>query len=72
MKCQKCGSKRVGWVNAKCSDCCATGIDEKEQDGYVPDDLGIGNGDYVEFDFCFNCGQIQGKFPLPISILEDC
>jgi hypothetical protein len=38
--------------------------------GYVPDDMGIGGGDYVEFDYCLQCGQIQGRFPRGITSLE--
>lgn len=41
-----------------------------EFDGYVPDDLGIGGGDYVEFDLCLDCGQVQGTWPLPLSKKE--
>lgn len=34
-------------------------------DGYVPDGLGIGGGDYLNFSFCLDCGQMQGEFPVP-------
>jgi hypothetical protein len=37
--------------------------------GYVARDLGIG-GDDVNFDYCLDCGQIQGKFPLPLTERE--
>jgi hypothetical protein len=33
-------------------------------DGYVPRALGIGGGDYIEFEVCLNCGQMQGKYPI--------
>ncbi len=39
-------------------------------DGYVPNDLGIGGGDYVEFRLCLNCGQMQGNYPMAVSALE--
>jgi hypothetical protein len=32
--------------------------------------MGIGGGDYVEFDYCLNCGQIQGQFPLNKTKVE--
>jgi hypothetical protein len=35
----------------------------KEKDGYVPKGFGIGGGDYIVFQFCVSCGQIQGNFP---------
>ena len=53
-------------VSGKVSDMCwmeylKTGV---EYDGYVPSGLGIGSGDYIEFDYCLACGQIQDeRFP---------
>jgi hypothetical protein len=41
-----------------------------EHDGYVPDDLGVGGGDYVELDLCLNCGTVAGEWPLPKSKIE--
>jgi len=70
MKCQKCSSERVLGAGAKCSDMFYCSIGDIEYDGYIPNDLGVGNGDYFELDFCLDCGQVQGKFPLPISKLE--
>lgn len=75
MQCQnkKCGSKRVASVTAKCSDMFGMTIGEKEYNGYVPSDIGIGDkyGDYVEFNYCLDCGQIQGKFPLDKTGVEE-
>jgi len=70
MSCQKCKSKRVASVNAKCSDLCFVAIGKQERDGYVPKDMGVGGGDYVEFDFCLDCGMVQGKFPLKLTKIE--
>lgn len=70
MTCQKCHSKRVANLNAKCSDCCSVSIGTSDHDGYVPKGLGIGGGDYVEFSYCLDCGQLQGKFPLPSAEIE--
>ena len=69
-KCQKCPSKRIASFSAKSSDLNHVRLGEKEHDGYVPRDMGIGGGDYVEFDWCLDCGQLQGKFPLPATSLE--
>lgn len=44
-----------------------------EHEGYVPQEFGVGGGDYIEFSFCLECGQIQrgvGGFPLPLVELE--
>jgi hypothetical protein len=70
MSCLNCESKRVASVSAKCEDLCRVTLDEAEVDGYVPEDMGIGDGDYIAFDYCLDCGQIQGDFPLGMTELE--
>jgi hypothetical protein len=73
MECQRCKSKRVISVNAKCSDLCVCSIAGHERDGYVPRDVVFGKGgfgDYVEFDLCLDCGQMQGEYPQPEMALE--
>lgn len=71
MKCQRCKSERVASISGKCSDCCSWSVGGGEMDdGYVPGDMGIGGGDYIEFEFCLECGQIQGKFPCPPTEIE--
>jgi len=56
-------------ISAKCSDLCFCSFTNKagytyESDGYVPSDLGIGDGDYVEMTIDTDTGQIQGWKPL--------
>jgi len=68
--CTDCNSRRVLELTAKCSDCCGYSIGNLSGDGYVPQGLGIGGGDYVEFNICLDCGQVQGQFPRPKSDLE--
>jgi len=61
----KCGSNRIARVGAKCSDRCYVEVPHLglEKDGYVPTNIGLGDDeDYVDFDFCLDCGQMQGKF----------
>lgn len=70
MNCQQCNSDRIVCISAKCSDLSFVSVDTKENDGYVPEDLGIGGGDYIDFNHCLECGQIQGTFPLPLCLLE--
>lgn len=67
--CQTCKSLRVISVYAHCSDMFGANA-EQEYSGYVLEDLGIGSGDDVEFNYCMNCGQMQGKFPRPLSSIE--
>lgn len=71
MACKKCNSNRVASVNAKCSDLCSINIGDNESVSYVPRDMGIGGGDYVNFEYCLDCGQIIGEFPLPECELEE-
>ena len=70
MSCQRCKSERIAAVSAKCSDLCNFRVGGKERDYYVPRALGIGGGDYVEFDYCLDCGQIQDNFPISQEIVE--
>lgn len=65
-----CKSDRIASVSAKCSDCCGVSVGDACKDGYVPRDMGIGGGDYVEFMFCLDCGRVQGRFPLKQTELE--
>lgn len=61
----KCGSERILQVSGKTSDLCFVAMGERSHDGYVPYDLNIGSGDYLEFHLCLDCGQNQGTFPVP-------
>jgi hypothetical protein len=70
MTCSRCNSKRTASFSAKSSDLNCVRIGELEHEGYVPGDLGIGSGDYVEFDYCLDCGQMQGTFPMPKTEME--
>lgn len=63
--CNKCWNDRIMRVVAKCSDLGMFNYKDKAIDGYVPKNLGIGSGDYLEFEYCLACGQIQGSdFPI--------
>ncbi len=68
-----CNSARIVAVMGKCSELFnvenRSGVGR--YDGYVPIDLGIGGEDYIEFSHCLECGQIQGKFPLPHADIEE-
>lgn len=72
MTCQQCKSERVGEVFGKCGDLTAFGIGATDVHSInVPYDWGIGGGDYINFHFCLDCGQIQGQFPLSRTCLEE-
>jgi hypothetical protein len=71
MICNSCSSDRILTVSGKCSDLCFVTFGELEHDGYVPDNLGIGGGDYLEFNLCMDCGKVQDKFPiLDVNLTE--
>ncbi len=71
MKCQRCNSPRILDIFGKSSDCNSFSIgDGPDHQGYVPDDLNVGDGDYIEVRLCLDCGQHQGKFPVPLHPLE--
>jgi hypothetical protein len=69
-KCQKCNSDRVADVYGKCSDLCTVEYKGYEHEGYVPTGIGVGGNDDLQFKYCLDCGQIQGKFPLAAASLE--
>lgn len=71
MKCQRCNSERVLGFNAKCSDMFSASVQEREFEGYVPHELGLGGGDYLEGHLCLDCGQLQGKFPKELQELDE-
>jgi hypothetical protein len=70
MNCQRCNSQRVIHCYAKANDLAMAQFGKKEHDGYYPEDLGIEGGSEITFDYCLNCGQIQGTWPVPLSLLE--
>jgi len=71
MVCQKCQSKRSASVQGKTSDLCCFYVSSNdiELNDYVPSGVGIGGGDYIEFTYCLDCGQIQGNFPISSEVI---
>ena len=51
-------------LSAKCSDMFSavytSAAGEKEYDGYVPEQIGVGDGDYVNFTIDIDTGKIVG------------
>lgn len=71
MACKNCKFEHLVAVGAKCSDLCNVDYNGQSKQGYVPDDIGIGGGDYIEFDYCPNCGMMYGDFPKTINLGEE-
>ncbi len=70
--CQRCGgTNRMVFVQAKCSDMYHEYkiAQEHSYEGYVPDWIGQ-FGDYVQFELCRHCGQMQGTWPSDASDFE--
>lgn len=70
VSCQRCQSHRVARAGGKCSDMSNFSMGDIDHQGYVPDEVGIGGGDYFSIKYCLDCGQLQGTFPLPLSEIE--
>lgn len=70
--CTRCGSIRIAEIFAKCSDCFSVSVGDSYQEGYVPDDLGFYNcyGDGVAIDYCLDCGQMLGDWPVAETEVE--
>ena len=68
--CQRCGSDRIASPFGKCSDAFGLQIrgEDVVENDYVPCGFNIGDSDYIEFDYCLDCGQIQGEFPISKEI----
>ena len=68
--CQSCGrTERIAFVSGKVDDgCCFESNELFKPSYYVPVNMGIGGGSYIEFKYCLDCGQIQGEFPIPIQL----
>jgi hypothetical protein len=62
--CQRCGSSRVLEVSGNVANTCCIVMGQNEVVDCVPDNLGIGGGDFMEFEYCLECGQIQDTFPV--------
>lgn len=60
-------------INAKCNDCVFTMIKGATRNGYAPRDIGLpaAFGDYLKVDYCLDCGQLRGDFPVPLTEMEE-
>lgn len=47
-------------ITAKCSDMFTLDSQGISYEGYVPSELGIGGGDYIDFNLDLTTGQIVG------------
>lgn len=69
--CQGCQSDRIISLSAQCNDDCSISLNEHEYYGYPLNFLGISRKyDCISFQYCADCGTIQGKWPLPPTPLD--
>jgi len=69
-RCKFCDSNRLAYINVKGGDTCIFKYKGKEYEGSAPHDLGFEGGNYLEIDYCLECGRIQSEFPIPEAIVE--
>ena len=60
MKCDNCLSDRILSVAGKTGDLFNAEFKNTSYEGYVPSDIGIGDGDVMILNICLNCGKVQG------------
>lgn len=60
MKCDNCSGDRILSIMGKTSDLFNAGFKNASYEGYVPKDLGVGEGDIIRIDVCLDCGKLQG------------
>ena len=58
--CDSCHGDRILTIGGKVSDMFNADFKNANYEGYVPHDLGIGGGDYIEMEICLDCGKVQG------------
>jgi hypothetical protein len=71
MACKNCKTEHLVIVDAKCSDLCNVDYKGQSKQGYVPDDMGIGGGNYIKFSYCPNCGMMNGDFPINVNLKDE-
>lgn len=59
-----CNNPKIAHIKAKCSDRFSLTMKNLKYTGYVPKDIGLGDGEYVKFEICLKCGKIQ-EFKAP-------
>lgn len=62
-ECQRCESPRLLSFSGNTSDRFYAAFNNREYNGYVIHDAGIGGGDYLGAEVCLECGQLQGEWP---------
>lgn len=70
--CDKCHSSRLVEISGKCvGGFDLTSLKDGKVSRFIPESMGIGHGEELEFDLCLSCGQIQGvNFPVPDPFLD--
>jgi hypothetical protein len=72
----KCGSTRIISVGAKASDCQNWSYEKDgeligDKQDYAPYIPKVAGGDYIQLEFCADCGQIQNFKPVSEEMLAE-
>lgn len=54
-----CSNPKIATIMGKCSDLCSIRMKNIKYNGYVPYNIGIGGGDYLNLTVCLTCGKLQ-------------
>ena len=71
MECELCDSERIVKLDIDNVSEVKGTVSGIEFSAYIPMDIGIGEDDEINFEYCLECGHIQGDFPMPTTELED-
>jgi len=71
LNCQKCTSNRIVFLTSHGKDMNSISAPHVKfkHDGYLPEIPNVGSGDDVDIEFCLECGQIQGTWPVSDDVL---
>lgn len=71
---ENCKSKRIVNIGTQTSACVSKMIGKLAVCGDVPQDMNISgkeDGSYLLIQFCLDCGQMQGKWPVGKTAYEN-
>lgn len=68
---ESCSHERTFSLGGKCSDRAYwTWPSGESGDGYVPQGLGLGGGDYIDVEVCIDCAKVIGLSAADVFLQE--
>ena len=68
-RCQTCQGTRIASITGRCKDSCWFKPGDREDVPHPPEWINSA-GDDMYFQYCLDCGQIQGQFPVKLTEAE--